>query len=108
MNPLRFLSTLPLAWGLLLPVVWAQSPPAPAQTETWPTVIAAAGAITANTETAAVHYVSVLAQYQPYAEQAVASWLDANATVQRIGGWRAYAKEAQAPATAPSPAGAKP
>jgi len=106
MDPFRFFSTLTLAWGLLLPLVWAQSPPPSAQTETWPT--AAAGLTTASAQSAAWRYVSVLAQYQPYAEQAIASWPEANATVQRIGGWREYAKEAQAPTTAPAPAGAKP
>ena len=40
-------------------------------------------------------YRSVLEQYQPYAEQPVGSWRDANDTVGRIGGWRAYAREVQ-------------
>ena len=37
------------------------------------------------------------------------SWRDANDAVERIGGWRAYAREANAPAAAPSaPAAAAP
>jgi len=109
MDPFRFFSTLTLAWGLLLPLVWAQSPPPSAQTETGPTAATGPNAADASgAQSAAWRYVSVLAQYQPYAEQALASWPEANATVQRIGGWRAYAKESQAPTTAPAPAGAKP
>lgn len=109
MDPFRFFSTLTLAWGLLLPLVWAQSPPPSAQTETGPTAAAGPNAADASgAQSAAWRYVSVLAQYQPYAEQALASWPEANATVQRIGGWRAYAREIQAPAAAPAPAGATP
>lgn len=46
--------------------------------------------------------------YQPFADAAVAPWRESNDTVGRIGGWRAYAREAQgeAPASAPSPPGA--
>ncbi len=109
MDPFRFFSKLTLAWGLLLPLVWAQSPPPSPQTETWPTAAVGANAADASSaQSAAWRYVSAFAQYQPYAEQAIASWPEANATVQRIGGWRAYAKESQAPTTAPAPAGAKP
>ena len=60
---------------------------------------------------------STLAGYQRHAEQPVGSWREANDTVNRIGGWRAYAREARqldAPATnnappkpaAPAPASA--
>ena len=38
---------------------------------------------------------STLAGYQRHAEQPVGSWREANDTVNRIGGWRAYAKEAR-------------
>jgi hypothetical protein len=40
-------------------------------------------------------YVSPLRQYQPLREEPVASWRAANERVEKIGGWRAYAKEAQ-------------
>jgi hypothetical protein len=53
-------------------------------------------------------YVSVLGQYQAYAEQKVTSWPQANATVQGIGGWRAYAKEIATEAATPQPRGAQP
>lgn len=101
---IRFFPMLALAWGLLAPMAQAQNPTHPGPSESAP-----GGVDTAPTaQGGAWHYVSVFAQYQPYAEQALASWPDANATVQRIGGWRAYAREIQAPAAAPAPAGATP
>lgn len=50
---------------------------------------------------------SALEQYQPYAPQPVGSWRGANDTVGRIGGWRAYAREAAA-SEAAAPAVAAP
>jgi hypothetical protein len=47
-------------------------------------------------------YVSPLRQYQPLREESVASWRAANDQVEKIGGWRAYAKEAQDAAPAPA------
>lgn len=41
----------------------------------------------------ALSYDSAMAGYQPYADQPVRSWREANDRVGRIGGWRAYAKE---------------
>lgn len=40
------------------------------------------------------------------AEVAVGDWVRANTAVERIGGWRAYAREAAAPAAAASAPGA--
>lgn len=42
-----------------------------------------------------LQYVSPLRTYKAYADQPVESWREANDRVGRIGGWRAYAKEAQ-------------
>ena len=53
----------------------------------------------------ALAYESVFARYLSHRDEKVGSWRDVNATVDRIGGWRAYAKEAQqadAPSAAPS------
>ena len=47
---------------------------------------------------------SALQDYQPYTDNKIVSWKDANDTTARIGGWRAYAKEASAPLTTPTPA----
>ncbi len=41
-----------------------------------------------------LHYTSELVRFQGYTDQAVQSWREANDRVGRIGGWRAYAKEA--------------
>jgi len=94
-----------LPWLLLLPGAWAQTPfasgssyPAPAARE------ATLGAGGMPEVLSRLDYVSVLGQYQAYAEQAVTSWPQANATVQRIGGWRVYAKEAAAPPPLTPPA----
>lgn len=57
-------------------------------------------------------YQSPLSRYQAFTEAQVAPWRETNEQVRQRGGWRAYAREAQAPASsasAPSPAGvAKP
>jgi hypothetical protein len=50
---------------------------------------------------------SVLAAYRPAHEVPPIDWRTANETVNRIGGWRAYAREAAAPAPA-SPAASSP
>lgn len=42
--------------------------------------------------------------YRSFADVPVAPWRDVNDTVGRIGGWRAYAREAAQPATATVPA----
>ena len=42
-------------------------------------------------------YSSVFKNYHGYREEAVASWQEANDTVGRIGGWRAYLEEAAQP-----------
>lgn len=53
-----------------------------------------------------VVYRSELAGYRPYAEQSVGSWREANEAVNRVGGWRAYAREAREPQPPASPASA--
>lgn len=47
---------------------------------------------------------STLTQYQRHTEQPVGSWKEANETVNRIGGWRAYAREASQPESPAAPA----
>lgn len=41
--------------------------------------------------------------YQPYTDDKTGNWKAANDTTAQIGGWRAYAKEASAPAVQPTP-----
>lgn len=40
-----------------------------------------------------LQYTSVFKNYQAYTEEEIISWKKANATVEMIGGWKAYAKE---------------
>jgi len=50
----------------------------------------------------ATAYASPLAGYRRLGDDKRVSWKDANETVNRIGGWRAYAREAQQPDAAGS------
>ena len=43
-----------------------------------------------------LQYTSTLSTYQGYADEPVQSWREANDRVERIGGWKAYAKETKA------------
>ena len=51
----------------------------------------------------ALHYDSSLAGYRPFSDDPIKPWKEANDNVGRIGGWRAYAREAAMP-TVPAPA----
>ena len=68
----------------------------------------AAGAQQPQPQAEAPAFRSALEGYQPYAEQPVAPWRESNDTVGRIGGWRAYAREAQQGASAPAAAASSP
>lgn len=58
---------------------------------------------------AAPAFESVFKGYQPFSDEAITPWPAANDTVGRIGGWRAYARQAResAPGTGPQ-TGAQP
>lgn len=65
--------------------------------------------LNAQTEVPPAVHQPAFAAYRAAAEPQVGSWKAANDTVTRIGGWRAYAREAAAPApavAAPAAAGA--
>jgi hypothetical protein len=49
-------------------------------------------------------YRSAFSGYKRLSEPPAADWKAANQNVERIGGWRAYAREANAAASAPAPA----
>jgi hypothetical protein len=49
-------------------------------------------------------YRSAFAQYRRYVQQPPAVWRDSNETVNRIGGWRAYAREATETPSSNTPA----
>lgn len=77
---------------------------------TWPFIVLSAGvaaavhAQTATGTTAAAPpaFSSALAGYQPYTDEKIVSWKQANDNTARIGGWRAYAREAAEPTPATS------
>lgn len=55
----------------------------------------------------AASYQSPLANFRRLGDDTPVSWKAANETVNRIGGWRAYAREAQQPDPAASAAGGR-
>ena len=59
-----------------------------------------------NTAIPATVYVSPFSDYRPLGEDKNTGWKDANDTVGKIGGWRAYAREAADAMKAREPAGA--
>lgn len=52
-----------------------------------------------------LQYTSVFKNYQAYSEEEIIPWKRANATVLKIGGWKAYAKEAAQADSAPTSEG---
>ena len=46
-------------------------------------------------------YASVFEGYKPYSDEKPSDWKEANRQVERRGGWRQYAKEAQEPEPKP-------
>lgn len=95
-TPARWLAALS---ALLALTVSAQIPPAPA---TAPEI--AAVTPNAHVQTAPGQYRSALESYQPYSDTKMVPWKEANDAVGRIGGWRAYAKEAAEAQTPAAPA----
>ena len=55
-----------------------------------------------NANVPALNYESSLSRYRLMGDEKPVSWRDANDTVTRIGGWRAYAREAQQTDAAPA------
>ncbi|MGL6111140.1 MAG: hypothetical protein ACRC2B_13685 [Rubrivivax sp.] len=53
--------------------------------------------LNAQARVPALSYESSFARYRRLSDDKALSWRDANDTVMRIGGWRAYAREAQDP-----------
>jgi hypothetical protein len=49
-------------------------------------------------------YRSAFEDYRPFADETATPWRETNDTVGRIGGWKAYARQAREAAAAPAPA----
>jgi hypothetical protein len=92
---------------LTLLAALAMWPGAYAQGQTQPSPSPAATPASAATSSAP-EFRSAFEGYQPYTDEKTISWKEANDVTGRIGGWRAYAKEAQQPAGDSGPAVAKP
>lgn len=83
----RFPATWVLPLVVAAPMAWAQ--PAPGDPKPDPQ--------DARASVPQVNYRSPLANYRVLSDEKVTSWKGSNDNVGRIGGWRAYAKEAQQP-----------
>jgi hypothetical protein len=66
--------------------------------------VAQAQATTPPTPGAPPAWRSAFDGYQPFSDEKTLPWRQANDTVQGVGGWRAYAREAAQPASAAAPA----
>jgi hypothetical protein len=67
-----------------------------------PATAASADPLNPQAQVPAAVYVSPLATYRRLGEDKRIPWTQANETVNRIGGWRSYAREAQQPDTTAS------
>jgi hypothetical protein len=79
-----------------------------ATAQTPPSAARKADPLDASVAVPAVRYESSLSRYRGAAEAKAIPWRESNDTAARIGGWRAYAREAQQPDPASSAAAATP
>ena len=100
----RLYSSLPAAVGLLVVSLWATQANAQASASASAASPANLAPPATPEPTALPAYRSALEGYQRYTEEKTVNWKDANDATARIGGWRAYAKEASQP-QAPEGAG---
>ncbi len=82
-----FLVAAALSTALIASPVAAQSGPVPSPGDP----------LDAQAGVPPLNYRSALAAYRPNVQQPVGAWRDLNDGVGRIGGWRAYAKQARQP-----------
>ena len=83
-------SKLPAALAMLVASLWTTQ----SNAQTSAVLPAKPVAPTAVADTAPLSYRSALKGYQPYTDEKTANWKEANDTTARIGGWRAYARQA--------------
>jgi hypothetical protein len=94
---LRWLT--PAALGAMAFAAAAQTPPSAARKP---------DPLDANASVPAVAYESAFSRYRRAADDPAIPWRESNATAARIGGWRAYAREAQQAEPAPSATATRP
>ena len=83
-------SQLPAVMALLVMSLWT----IPAAAQPNAAVLTPQVAPAAIPSAAPPSYRSALEGYQPYSDERIVNWKQANDTVGQIGGWRAYSKEA--------------
>lgn len=93
--PALGLAGLSLAAGLTLPLTLHAAPAAPRPQP-----------LDADAPVPPLQYRSTLQTYRPLPELQPQSWRESNDRVGRIGGWRAYAREAHQPENTPAAAAA--
>ena len=103
----------PAAWPLADRAVWAVCAVFAVFAAASPGATQAAGPadpLQASADVPLAHAPAPFAQYRPHTSVTVqpAAWRAANEQVNRVGGWRTYAREAQAPAPAPGGAASSP
>jgi len=92
---------LPALGQAAAPTSASRPAPAPERSRAAP-----ADPLDAKAPVPAAAYRSPFVTYRRVADNPVGSWREANETTLRAGGWRAYAREAEAANAAASPAGA--
>lgn len=89
-------------WLLPATLAWACATAAAQASPTPPSARPAADPIDATATVSPLVYRSALTAYRRFADNEPVPWREANDRVGRIGGWRAYAREASAPEVPPS------
>jgi hypothetical protein len=79
-----------------------------ATAQTPPSTARKADPLDASAAVPAVTYETALSRYRRAGDDKAIPWRESNDTAARIGGWRAYAREAQQPEPAPSAPAAAP
>ncbi len=98
------LTSNPHAWlAVLLLALWSTAATAQDSATASPPAAPAAPSA-AMTQEAAAAYRSAMEAYQPYTDEKTVNWKESNDNAGRIGGWRAYAKEASQPESGATPA----
>ena len=89
---------------LMLPLLWALCASAASAQSTMPPPRSPADPGNAQAAVPAVAYRSALSGYRRLGADTLLPWREANDEVARIGGWRAYLREASQAQSAPQPA----